>query len=196
MLSFALAVLILVMTPGPAVLSIAGVGAAFGFRMTIGYVAGVVFGANLVAFFVMSGLAAVLFSFPGLRIVLMTVSLCYLIYLAGRIAFAGSKLGFSQVVKAPGFWSGVVLQTINPKAYVVMLALYSGFPFLPENLLAETAIKFTITNLIWVPGHLLWLYLGVSINRLNLTDKAARLVNVVMALAMLGVVLVAALSAS
>ncbi|MFT7674437.1 MAG: threonine/homoserine/homoserine lactone efflux protein [Gammaproteobacteria bacterium] len=196
MLSFTIAVLILVITPGPAVLSIAGVGAAFGFRVGIGYVLGVVLGANLVAVFVISGLAAVLFSFPELRIILMSVSLCYLIFLAARIAFAGSKLGFTKVVKPPGIWSGIIIQTINPKAYVVMVALFSGFPFLPENVLAETTIKFTIANFFWIPAHLIWLYFGVAINQLNLSDNAAWSVNIAMALAMLGVVAVTVLSAS
>ena len=195
MLSFTLAVLILVLTPGPAVLSIAGVGTAFGYRATLSYVWGVVIGANLVVFFVISGLAAMLLGFPGLRIFLMTFSLCYLVYLAGRIAFAGSKIGFSVVAKPPGIWAGIVLQTINPKAYVVMLALFSGFPFLPENLLGETIIKFAIANLIWIPAHMIWLYLGISINRLNLSDKTTRIVNIAMALALLVVVLVTALSA-
>jgi threonine/homoserine/homoserine lactone efflux protein len=195
-LPFTIAVLILVITPGPAVLSIAGVGVAFGFRVGIWYVLGVVLGANLIAVFVISGLAAVLFGYPELRIILMTVSLCYLVYLAARIAFAGSKLGFTKVVKPPGLWSGVIIQTINPKAYVVMMALFSGFPFMPENLLAETLIKFTIANLFWVPAHMIWLYFGVAINRLNLSDSVARAVNIAMALAMLSVVVVAALSAS
>ncbi|HEC70944.1 MAG TPA: LysE family translocator, partial [Roseobacter sp.] len=40
MLQFALAVFFLIVTPGPGVLSTAGVGAAFGFRAGLAYVVG------------------------------------------------------------------------------------------------------------------------------------------------------------
>jgi threonine/homoserine/homoserine lactone efflux protein len=46
-------------------------------------------------------------------------------------------------------------------------------------------------NLIWIPIHLVWLYAGASLHRLNLSDRAQRRINVVMAAAMLAVVILA-----
>ena len=56
MLSFTLAVFLLLITPGPGVLSTAGVGAAFGTRAGIQYVVGLFVGTNIVALSIVSGL--------------------------------------------------------------------------------------------------------------------------------------------
>jgi threonine/homoserine/homoserine lactone efflux protein len=129
MLTFALAVFLLIITPGPGVLSTAGVGAAYGFQPGLRYVMGLFIGTNLVGLAVISGLAAIVFSVPVVRGVLMAASLAYLVYLAGRIALAGSKLAFIDARRRPGVKDGILLQIINPKAYAVNSALYSGFAF-------------------------------------------------------------------
>ena len=58
MLLFLLAVFFLLATPGPGVLSTAGVGAAYGRAAGHRYVAGLCLGTNLVALAVVSGVAA------------------------------------------------------------------------------------------------------------------------------------------
>lgn len=195
MLTFALAVVLLIITPGPGVLSTAGMGAAYGYRAGLGYVLGLFIGTNLVALAVISGLAAVVFGAGGIREVLMVASVAYLLYLAARIAFAGSRIAFIEAKSPPGVGSGILLQAINPKAYAVNTALFTGFAFYPASLLVETATKLVITNLIWVPIHLGWLWAGVTLHRLNLPHRTQRAINIGMALAMLGVVALAILSA-
>ncbi|MEO0829312.1 MAG: LysE family translocator, partial [Pseudomonadota bacterium] len=194
MLAFVAAVFFLIVTPGPGVLSTAGVAAAFGAREGLRYVFGLFIGNNLVALAVLSGVAAVVLAAPWLRLLLYGVSVLYLLFLAFRIAFAGSKLAFIGRASPPGVWGGVVLQPINPKAYVVNTTLFAGFSFMPDAQLAETLIKLVILNAIWVPIHIGWLYAGVGLKRLNLSDRAGRGINIAMALAMLLVVGLAALS--
>jgi len=164
MIVFFLAVLFLLITPGPGVLSTAGVGAAFGFR---------------------AGLA---------RNVLLIMSTVYLFYLAVRIAFAGRKIAFISAAAKPGLRAGVLLQLINPKAYAVNLTWFSGFVLLPESLLLETLLKFLIINLVWIPIHLLWLLAGSSVNQLDLSPRSHFLINAAMATAMLAVVVLAIVS--
>ena len=188
MLTFALAVFFLIITPGPGVLSVAGVGSAFGAGPAARYIGGLFVGTNLVAAAVVSGMAAVILANDQVRLVLFVASMAYLVYLASRIAFAGSRIAFKEVPKVPGFWSGVVLQALNPKAYAVNTALFTGFAFWPESLAVETAFKFLIMNTIWVPIHLAWLYAGITLHRLNLAPRVQRRVNMVMALSMLLVV--------
>lgn len=195
MLTFALAVFLLIVTPGPGVLSIAGVGAAYGFRAGFAYLGGLFIATNLVALAVISGLAAALLGIPSVRLVLMVASVAYLLYLAAKIAFAGSRLAFIEARTAPGIAAGVMLQAINPKAYAVNTALYSGFPIHPNNFAAETIAKLVISNLIWLPIHFGWLWAGVALHRLNLPETTQRRINYAMAAAMLGVVLLAILSA-
>lgn len=188
MLEFAAAVFFLIITPGPGVLSTAGVGSGFGYRAGLAYVAGLFVGNFLVAGAVISGVAAVVLGVPWLRAVLLWGSAAYLLWLAAKIAFAGARIAFIHSEKAPGFWNGVALQPINPKAYAVNTALFSGFAFLPEALATETAIKLIILNAIWIPIHLAWLWAGVTLRRLDLDPKLQRTINVAMALSMLIVV--------
>ncbi|SPF78008.1 LysE family translocator [Pseudoprimorskyibacter insulae] len=195
MLTFAVAVFLLIVTPGPGVLTTAGVGAAYGFRPGLSYVTGLFIGTNIVGLAVISGLAAIVFSVPVVRTVLMALSVAYLLYLASKIAFAGSKIAFIEAKKAPGLTNGILLQIINPKAYAVNTALYTGFAFWPDNLVAETVSKLIIANAIWIPIHLAWLWAGVTLHRLDLPPSRQRMINYGMAAAMLGVVVLAILSA-
>ncbi len=188
MLTFAAAVFLLIITPGPGVLSTAGVGAAHGWRQGLFYVAGLCAGTNLVSFAVISGLAAVILAEPLVRTVLMFASAGYLGYLALRIALAGANIAFIRT-SAPGFPAGLTLQFINPKAYAVNTTLFSGFAFYPNSFAVETGLKLMIVNAIWIPLHLLWLHAGVRLNSLNLSSRTQRLINLVMALCLLGVVI-------
>ena len=194
MLTFALAVLFLIITPGPGVLSTAGVGSAYGFRAGLAYVTGLFIGTNLVALAVISGLAAILLAEPVLRTILMSASILYLLYLAAKIALAGSRIAFIEARRPPGTGAGMLLQAINPKAYAVNTTLMAGFPYAPESLLFETASKLIIMNLIWIPIHLGWLWAGVMLHRLDLSERAHRRLNVAMAVAMLAVVILASLA--
>lgn len=196
MLAFALAVFFLIITPGPGVLSTAGVGSAFGFRAGFAYVTGLWAGNNLVSLIVITGLATLIFAFDLIRIILMLLSTGYLFYLAARITLAGAQVGFMKASSKPGLLSGVFLQLVNPKAYAVNTALFSSFAFMPSNITAEIIIKIVIFNLIWIPIHLLWLYVGVQIHQLNLSPLHNRIINVIMGLSLMIVVILSILSLS
>ncbi len=191
MLSFAAAILFLIATPGPGVLTTAGVGSAFGYRAGLRYVAGLGIGNNIVALAVISGLAAIVLSVPVIRVVLAVLSALYLGYLALRIALSGSRVAFIEAAAAPGLVDGVLLQFINPKAYAVNTTLFANFAFTGMSLGAETAAKLLILNAIWIPIHLLWLYAGVTLHRLELPERWQRRINLAMAAALLLVVALA-----
>lgn len=194
MLTFAAAIFFLIITPGPGVLTTAGVGAAFGYRPGLSYVTGLFIGTNLVALAVVSGLAALVLGVPGIRTALLFASVAYLAYLGAKIAFAGSKVAFVEARTPPGLTGGILLQFINPKAYVVNTTLFSGFAFWPGSLFTETVLKFLIINVIWIPVHLAWLWAGVSLHRLNLSPSTQRRINFAMAGTMLMVVALALLA--
>ncbi len=188
MLTFTAAVFFLLITPGPGVLSLAGVGSGFGYRAGARFFVGLLIGTNAVALLVISGVAALALSVPWLRTVLLVGSVAYLLYLAARIAMSGSRITFIHKQDPPGVWNGITLQAINPKAYVVNTALFTGFPFWPDSLATETLIKLAIVNLIWVPIHLLWLWFGVTLRRLQLPSRVQTTINIAMAASMLAVV--------
>ena len=188
MLTFAAAVFFLLITPGPGVLSTAGVGSAFGRAAGTRYVLGLFIGNNLVVATVVSGLAAVVLANAQVRVVLFALSVGYLFYLAMRIAFAGSRIAFIERQRLPSVIDGILLQAVNPKAYAVSTALFSGFVFWPGHLAAETGVKILIMNAIWVPIHFLWLWAGIRLGSLDLSPRAHRTINIAMSLSMLAVV--------
>ncbi len=191
MLSFAAAILAILASPGPGVLSLAGVGSAFGYRAAWAYGTGLFVGSNLVMLAAASGLAALLIARQDIRLVFMVLSSAYLLYLAARVALAGSKIGFMEATHPPGFWGAVVLQIFNPKAYAVGIFAFANYPFWPESLGVEIILKFLILNLIWVPIHIVWMWAGVSLGRLDLAPQTQRIINMAMAAALVAVVGVA-----
>lgn len=196
MLTFAAAVLFLIVTPGPGVLSLAGVGAAFGYRHGTRYLIGLFLGTNLVCLGVITGLAAAMLANPGLRTLFAIASAGYLCWLAIRIAFAGAKVAFIERTQPPGIRGGLLLQAINPKAYAVNTALFSGFAFMAERPALEIAIKLVILNTLWLAIHALWLWIGVTLRRLDLPARKQRAINIFMAASMLAVVVLAAFASA
>ncbi|MEM9197339.1 MAG: LysE family transporter [Pseudomonadota bacterium] len=184
MLSFALAVFLLMITPGPGVLSIAAVGSGFGLRRGLRYMAGLLMGSNIVAVAVMTGAAAVILAEPALRVLLSGLAALYLLWLAVRIASSAGRTQFSAATRAPGPVDGILLQLVNPKAYLVYLALFSGFAFLPEAPLQEGMIKLVLINLVWLPIHLAWLGLGIGLRRLAPSPTQQRRISLAMAIAL------------
>ena len=194
MINFAIAVFFLIITPGPGVLSVAGVGAAFGFKSGVRYITGLFFGTNLVALAVVSGLATIVLSNNLLRLFLMLCSSSYLLFLAYRIALSGAMISFSKAERKPGIIDGIFLQLVNPKAYVVNTAMYTGFLIYPNTIALEIAVKFIIMNLIWFPIHFFWLFVGVYLKGLNLSAKLQFKINLLMAFALVVVVILALIS--
>ncbi len=191
MLTFAASLCLLLATPGPGVLSLAGVGAAFGYRAGWAYGTGLFFGSNFVMLAAALGLAALLEANIGLRIVFVALSSGYLLYLAARVALAGSGIAFIEATKPPGFWGGIILQAFNPKAYAVGTFVFSNFPFWPDSFIVEVLLKFLILNAIWVPIHIVWLAAGVAVQKLELPQRSQRAINLTMACAMVIVVSIA-----
>ncbi len=190
-LEFAFACLLLIITPGPGVLSVAGVGSGYGFADGSRYLWGLCIGNSVVFCLVATGIAASVFAIPYVREVLLTASLAYLVYLALKVAFAGSEIGFMAAKSAPKLHEGITFQLVNPKAYVANTVLFTGFAFMQNNLLLETAIKFMVWNIVWIPIHYGWLMAGIFLRRMDLPAKVQRAINISMAISMILLVLVA-----
>jgi threonine/homoserine/homoserine lactone efflux protein len=181
MLAFAVVSFLMFITPGPGVMSLAGVGAAFGWRQGLSYMAGLFTGNIFVSLAVITGLATIILAEPIVRTILLFCSVGYLGYLALRIALAGSKIVFIEVINAPGFLSGLTLQFVNPKAYAVHTTFFTGFAFYPNNFAIELGLKLVIMNFVWILLHAFWLYAGYKFHELNLSTKVQRWLNIFMA---------------
>ena len=60
-----------------------------------------------------------------------------------------------------------------------------------NNYTVEIGLKFVIMNAIWIPIHLGWLWAGVALHRLNLSEQMHRAINIAMSVSMMTVVILA-----
>ena len=189
MVTYVIISFLMMVTPGPGVLSLAGVGAGFGWRVGIMYLIGLFLGTNGVALLVVLGFKQFLFEIDGVELTFLFLSLSYLSFLSWRIATSDNKTGFKQCFKSPKLYEGVFLQFVNPKAYVVQghLFIVLSLGILPYNL--EIITKFIIVNSIWIPIHFLWLWLGISLKKWSLASNKQIWVNRSMGLALFAVVI-------
>ena len=184
---------LMMVTPGPGVLSLAGVGAGFGWRVGMMYLIGLFFGTNGVALLVVLGFKQFLFEIEGVELTFLFLSLSYLSFLSWRIATSENKTGFKQSLKAPKLYEGIFLQFVNPKAYVVQGHLFVVLSLGIASYNVEIITKFIIVNSIWIPIHLLWLWLGISLKKWSLGVNKQVWVNRGMGLSLFAVVILSAI---
>ncbi|WP_425082802.1 LysE family translocator [Ruegeria profundi] len=113
-------------TPGPANMVLMGTGARYGFRAALPFVAGVVLGKQLIIWPVGFGLMQVADQAPLAFEVLKYASAAYIFWLAWKIA----NLRLSRAAaegNAPGFLSGLIVHPLNPKAWAMIIAGFTGF---------------------------------------------------------------------
>ena len=194
MATFAIAIFLMTITPGPGVLSLAGTGAGFGWRPGIFYLLGLFIGTNSVMILVITGLKGVLFKIPFVEPVFLIVSLSYLTWIAWRIAFSDNKTTITSIKKEPTFFEAIFLQLINPKAYLVNGILFAGFPIENLNLNEEIIAKVIIINLVWIPVHFFWLWLGIRLRSWGLESGKQKKVNKFMGFSLFVVVILAGIS--
>lgn len=193
MITYIIISFLMMVTPGPGVLSLAGVGAGFGWKVGMMYLIGLFFGTNGVALLVVLGFKQFLFEIDGVEITFLLLSLSYLSFLSWRIATSDNKTGFKQSLKAPRLYEGIFLQFVNPKAYVVQGHLFVVLSLGMASYSTEIIFKFIIVNSIWIPIHLLWLWLGISLKKWSLAVNKQVWVNRGMGLALFAVVILSAI---
>ena len=193
MITYIIISFLMMVTPGPGVLSLAGVGAGFGWKVGMMYLIGLFFGTNGVALLVVLGFKQFLFEIDGVEITFLLLSLSYLSFLSWRIATSDNKTGFKQSLKAPRLYEGIFLQFVNPKAYVVQGHLFVVLSLGMASFNTEVIVKFIIVNSIWIPIHLLWLWLGITLKKWSLAVNKQIWVNRGMGLALFAVVILSAI---
>lgn len=181
LLSLILASLVVMGSPGPATMSVTAVGAAFGFRRSLAYVAGIVLGTTAVLAAVAAGVVAMLLSLPRLAPVLLAASAAYIAYLAFRIATAPPLSRQDPAAAAPSFAGGFLLGVANPKAYLAIAAVFAGTTLAIESRLAEAVLKTAVLTAMIVVIHLGWLVAGAALSRLLHHPVGSRIVNFVFA---------------
>ena len=193
LLAFVLAALALAGSPGPATLSLAATGAAFGARRGLGYMAGIISGMVGVMAITATGVMGVLLAVPGATPVVAIMAAAYFVYLAFRIATAPPVTERTADERQPSFAGGVFLSLVNPKGYAAMAALFSGFVLVRERLAFDIAAKLVVLAVIIAAVNLAWLTGGAALTRFFRDPATNRIVNVTFAVLLIASVGVALL---
>jgi threonine/homoserine/homoserine lactone efflux protein len=178
-LSFALAALALAGSPGPATLSLAATGAAFGLRPGLRYMGGIVAGMIAVIGLVASGILGLVLLLPAATTVLTLLAGAYFLYLATIIATA-PPLTDKEERRPPRFADGVFLSLVNPKGYAAMAALFSGFA-VAANAPAQVVVKIALLIAITTGVNVAWLMAGQGLTRFLRDPRTSRRVNLALA---------------
>ncbi len=192
-LSLILAAAAVMGSPGPATISVAAVGSAFGVRRALPYMVGLIAGTTGVLVIVALGLSAALLSLPAIGPALTLAAIAYVVWLAWTIATAPRLAALDPAAAPPPLWGGVVLGIANPKAYVAIAAVFAANRIAVDQLADAFAKTLVLAAMIAVI-HVVWLFAGTLLARLLTRPVAARIANVAMAAAMLAASLLALLA--
>jgi threonine/homoserine/homoserine lactone efflux protein len=193
LLGLVLTSLVVMGSPGPATMSVTTVGAAFGFRRSIGYLGGIVLGTSGVLLAVAAGVVTILLSVPRLAPVLIFASAGYMLYLAYKIATAPPLSRRDGSARAPSLAEGFLLAIANPKAYVAITAVFAGTALGLRSAMLEATLKTATLVVMIVLIHVAWLLAGTAFARLLSQPRASRIANIVFAIILVATTAIAVL---
>lgn len=168
-------------SPGPATLSLAGLGSAYGFRSGLPYLGGIVLGTTCVLLMIASGVTALILTVPGLVTALTAVAAAYILYLAWKIASAPVGVRPVGAGTAPGFLPALALAVANPKAFAAIGAVFTSQTLLPGDRVADSLVKIAALTLVIVVVNTSWLAFGSLFARLLCDPRLGRAVNIAFA---------------
>lgn len=168
-------------SPGPATMSLAALGAAFGGRRSLPYLTGIVLGTTGVLVMIATGITSIVLAQPALVTIITVAAAGYILYLAYRIATAPVVTEQSVSSKSPSFGSGLILAIANPKAYAAIGAVYSGGTLFPNDPIQDAIAKIAALTLVIVITQPAWLAFGSAFSAILRNPKSARIANILFA---------------
>ena len=113
-------------TPGPANMALMATGARYGLRAALPFVAGVALGKQLIIWPMGLGLMELASSYPSVFSALKYISAAYIVWLAWRVANLRLNTQAAKA-RAPGFFAGLIVHPLNPKAWAMITAGFTNF---------------------------------------------------------------------
>lgn len=173
-------------SPGPGNLFFAASGARFGFGATLAASLGYHLATWIVTVGLGLGFAGIVAGGGGVALAIRIAGSAYVFWLAAGFL----RAGLSAAAPAPrraGFFGGCLLLLLNPKAYVIIMLMFSQFltgqSSTPPGILAIATI-FTLNNCV---AFTLYTLAGERLARTVRDPDRARLLNIVFGLVLAGV---------
>ena len=123
-------------TPGPNTAIAATTGVNYGLRASMPHVAGVPLGFVALMWLLGMGGSVILQDQPTLLIAMKIAGNSYLLYLAWKLCFA-SQLSTGSNLKPFTLIQSVMFQLVNPKAWMMLVAVTSNYAIGHENYIAR-----------------------------------------------------------
>lgn len=168
-------------SPGPATLSLAATGSVFGFSRGLPYFAGIVIGTTAVLLIIASGITGLLLALPNVLPVLTILALCYIVFLACKIATAPVLVDEAKNTANPSMIGGLLLAIANPKAFAAIGAVYAGVSVFPEEPALDAFAKIVTLTAVIVAVNAAWLALGAVFATVLRNPHTGRAINLLFA---------------
>ena len=168
-------------TPGPNNMVLTASGARFGYVRTLPLLMGILTGMQSLLFLSALGLGALFEEFPLFHRGLKFAGTAYILYLAAKIAFFSHGSGEEKEVDKPlSLLQGILLQYINPKAYIMAVTVVSVYPqkgdlYWPSLILI--ALIFTVIPFFSIS---LWTGFGSLLSRWMVNERTGKPVGYVL----------------
>ena len=150
-------------TPGPNNMMLLASGVNFGLRRTVPHMLGISLGHALMVFLVGLGIAGMFRAWPPALTVLKVGSVCYMLWLAWKIAQSGAPGEGRAKARPMTFLKAAAFQWVNPKAWAMALGAVAAYVTEPSIwAYAAVAGAFACVNL---PSVSVWAGAGQAVRR-------------------------------
>ena len=146
-------------TPGPANMILLATGARYGLRRALPFVAGVALGKQLIIWPLGFGLIALQDDYPYVFEILKYISIAYILWLAYRVAAMRFKVEEADG-PPPGFFSGLIVHPLNPKAWGMITTGFTTFVVAGTPAFQATATIAICLLCVQIFLHPIWTYAG------------------------------------
>lgn len=182
LLAFSIFAMTTSITPGPNNTMVLASGLNYGFRRSLPHLFGICIGFAIMVIGVGAGLHAVFVKFPALQTILKLVGAVYLLWLAWKMANAGTPTGEEASSSTPlTFIQAAIFQWVNPKAWVIALGALTAF--LPlEHSLMDVVLLAMLFGSISFPCCCVWNLFGLALRKVLSSPRAVKVFNWLMAL--------------
>ena len=149
---------VLVCTPGPANMLLMTAGANAGLRASFPLLAGVTLGKLFVHLCLALGLWQIIERFPVVLLVMKVAGACYIVWLAWKVLHLKIKKG----AMTAGFFAGLVVHPLNPKAWAMVASAYGQFIDADSGWWLQTFIIAVVFFFWQCIAHTFWCWSGAT----------------------------------
>jgi len=169
-------------SPGPATISLAASGIAYGYKRSMPFLMGIIIGFFFNMLAVALGLGYIFTHYSEVYDAFKYISFVCILYISYRVATSGPIQ--LQGAKPFSYMQGILLDVTNPKAYVASIAVLTQFAKSDVHYYRSVAIIIATNMVLASVLQFGWCYAGDRLSKLVSSPKASSRINVVLAIVM------------